>query len=100
MIRLVFRNRPRSGSSVQVHCNRGAVALLRRACRSECQQFFRDRTLLTRSPGNRLDSSDSYFPSEPILLPTPVTKSHPVVALNFRAEPDVMSRKLLVARLL
>ncbi len=41
-----------------------------------------------------------YFPVNPRLLPTPVTKSHPPVAVKPPAEPEVMSRKLLLPRLL
>jgi hypothetical protein len=43
----------------------------------------------------RLLSKDVYLPDVPWLLPTPVTKSHPFVALKLPAEPEVMSRKSL-----
>jgi hypothetical protein len=36
---------------------------------------------------------DVYLPDIPWLLPIPVTKSHPVVALKLPAEPEMMSRK-------
>ncbi len=35
----------------------------------------------------------AYFPFIPWLLPTPVTKSQPVVALKVPAVPETMSRK-------
>jgi hypothetical protein len=58
----------------------------------EAESGNREQARAERRTGELLTLSD-YFPLVPILLPTPVTKSYPVLQLKVPAVPETISRK-------
>ena len=67
---------------------------LSRGSRSRILEMPRSENIPQRPTASKFGPLDEgYFPPTPWLLPTPVTKSQPFVAVNFPALPDVMSRK-------